>query len=109
MRFEGKSVWLGQISRDVGVRFMWQWPFTTHKIDPDVDDARDYLIEDLVRSQGIEKIGFVKGVGEAPISKQRENLTGDPYFTDGLRLVLIFTDKPVSLLNISFLDWDFPQ
>jgi len=109
MRFEGKSVWLGQISRDIGVRFMWQWPFTTHKIDPDVDEARDYLIEDLVRSQGIEKIGFVKGVGEAPISKQRENLTDDPYFTDGLRLVLIFTDKPVSLLNISFLDWDFPQ
>ena len=36
MRFEGKRVWIGQISRDIGVRFTTK-TITTHKIDADVD------------------------------------------------------------------------
>ncbi len=40
MRFQGKSVWIGQISRDIGVRFTFKtWPPVTHKIDPDIDEA----------------------------------------------------------------------
>ncbi len=49
LRFQGKPVWIGQISRDIGVRFTPKtWNLTTHKIDPDVDDARDYLLDDLM-------------------------------------------------------------
>ena len=41
LRFQGKPVWIGQISRDIGVRFTLKtWNLTTHKIDPDVDDAQ---------------------------------------------------------------------
>jgi hypothetical protein len=29
----------------------------THKIDPDVDDARYYLVQDLALSGGLVKIG----------------------------------------------------
>src|SRR5262249_27074903 len=49
LRFEGKPVWIGQISRDIGVRFTLKtWNLTTHRIDPDVDEARDYVIDDLM-------------------------------------------------------------
>ncbi len=35
---EGQQVWIGQISRDIGVRFTLKtWNLTTHKIDPDVE------------------------------------------------------------------------
>src|SRR5215471_16465730 len=35
--YEGKSVWVGQISRDIGVRFAADAPFfVTHEIEPDV-------------------------------------------------------------------------
>jgi hypothetical protein len=47
-KFRGKSIWIGQISRDIGVKFTLKSPtISTHVIDPDVDEARRYLIEDL--------------------------------------------------------------
>ena len=47
--YRGQRVWIGQISRDIGVRFSARSPFfITHRIDPEVDEARDYLIEDLL-------------------------------------------------------------
>jgi hypothetical protein len=67
MRFEGKLVWIGQISRDIGVRFTWK-TITTHKIDPEVDETRNFLIQDLWYSQGLKTFGYVKGVGAAPYS-----------------------------------------
>ena len=72
MRYQGKPVWVGQISRDIGVRFTFKtWPPVTHKIDPDVDEARVSLIEDLVISQQLAKTGWVKGVGVATRAKPR--------------------------------------
>jgi hypothetical protein len=37
----------------------------THKIDPDIDEAIYALMEDLIYSQQLAKIGWVKGVGAA--------------------------------------------
>jgi hypothetical protein len=104
-RFEGKNVWIGQISRDIGVRFTSK-TITTHKIDPDVDETRDYLIQDLWYSQGLVKFGYVKGVGEAPISDPGHNLTGDPYITDGYRAVLWVSSDPVSFTDVEYVEWE---
>jgi hypothetical protein len=108
-RFEGKPVFVGQISRDIGVRFTTKtWPPVTHKIDPDIDEARHSVIEDLLFAQTISSFGFVKGVGLATPSKPRKNLTGDPYFTDGLRAVIILDAGPTSLQQVRSLDWERP-
>jgi len=107
MRYRGKPVWVGQISRDIGVRLTWHSPtFTTHKIDPDVDEARTALTEDMAYSQNLQKIGFVRGVGAAPQGTTRQNLTTDPYYTDGCRAVLVFDRQPTSLSEIEFLQWE---
>ncbi|HEY5780956.1 MAG TPA: LssY C-terminal domain-containing protein [Lysobacter sp.] len=107
MRYQGKQVWVGQISRDIGSRLTIHSPtLTTHKIDPDVDEARSALGEDMAYSQGLTKVGYAKGVGAAPKSSPRENLTTDPYYTDGLRLVLVFDRAPTSLAEIEFLGDD---
>jgi hypothetical protein len=105
--FEGKSVWMGQISRDIGVRFTKR-TITTHKIDPNVDETREYLLENLAYSQALAKFTYVRGVGEAPISAPRGNLTGDPYFTDGYRVVLFVTSIPVDIADIETADWRIP-
>ena len=99
MRYEGSPVWIGQISRDIGVRFTRK-TITTHKIDPAVDDTREFLIEDLAYAQGLAAVGYVGGVGPAPFDEPRGNLTGDPYFTDGLRAVMWVSAKPVSISEI---------
>ena len=107
MRFEGKLVWIGQISRDIGVRFSRK-TITTHKIDPDVDETRSFLIQDLWYSQGLKKFGYVKGVGAASYDEPRGNLTGDPYFTDGLRAILWMSSQPSAFGDVGWFDWEFP-
>jgi hypothetical protein len=107
MRHEGKPVLVGQISRDIGVRFTSK-TITTHKIDPDVDETREYLLEDLAYAQRIAQFAYVAGVQAAPIDAPRGNLTGDPYFTDGLRLVMWIPDRPMALDEIEVLEWRRP-
>jgi len=78
------------VSRDIGVRFTLKaWNLTTHKIDPDVDEARDYVIDDLMAAKRASVVGYVGGVEAAPPSAPRHNLTGDPYSTDGSRALVV--------------------
>ena len=92
MRFQGKPVWVGQISRDIGSRLTIYSPYlTTHKIDPDVDEARTVLTEDMAYSQNLAAFGLVGGVGAASKDVPRRNLTRDPYYTDGFRTVLVLS------------------
>lgn len=109
MRYKGKSVWVGQISRDIGSRLTTaSSTLTTHKIDPDVDEARNALAEDMAYSQNLAKLGAARGVGVASKDAPRENLTTDPYYTDGLRLVLVFDRHTTSLAAIEFFPGDYP-
>src|SRR5262249_191397 len=68
--FEGRRVWIGQVSRDIGVRLTHQtWNLTTHKIGPDVDFDRGYLVQDLMMSGFVELYGYVNGVGATGMSR----------------------------------------
>jgi len=94
LRFHGQPVWVGQVSRDIGVRFTWRtWNLTTHRIDSDVDEARDYVMEDLFEVGRILAGGYVEGVGPCTRENSRHNLTGDPYFTDGHRAVVMISEE----------------
>ncbi len=106
-KFSGRRVWIGQVSRDIGVRLTDRtWNLTTHKIGPDVDFDRSYLLQDLLMSGYVEQYGYVQGVGAAPRTQPRTNLTGDPYFTDGLRLVVFLSSKTRALTEVTQLPWD---
>jgi hypothetical protein len=88
--FQGQPVWVGQISRDIGVR-LTRRTITTHKIDPAVDETRWYLLQDLFFSDGLSRFGFVGGVGPSRPEQARTNYTGDPYMTDGRRAIFWLT------------------
>jgi hypothetical protein len=107
--FESRRVWIGQVSRDIGVRLTDQtWNLTTHKIGPDVDFDRGYLLQDLLMSGMVGQYGFVDGVGAAPASAPRKNLTGDPYYTDGLRVVVFLSNQTAPLGETKRLPWESP-
>jgi hypothetical protein len=92
LRFQQNPVWVGQVSRDIGVRFTTKvWNLTTHRIDPDVDESRDYVVEDLLQAERVEAAGYIDGVGACHHANARRNLTGDPYFTDGKRAVILLS------------------
>ena len=105
---DGENVWVGQISRDIGVKFSSK-TFVTHKIDPVVDEARFYITLDVAASQTLRAVGFVEGVGYSTRSDPRYNYTNDPYYTDGLRAVLIMSESRQSLDKIEMLEWARPE
>lgn len=75
-------------------------------IDPDVDEARNDLAQDVVYSQFLTKLGFVKGVGRVMATRPRTTPTGGTYHTDGLRAVFLFEQRSVALSEIEFFDWE---
>jgi hypothetical protein len=80
------------VSRDIGVRFTTRaWNLTTHRIDPNVDESRDYVIEDLMVAGRVAAAGYVAGVGACGRAAPHRNLTGDPYYTDGKRAVIVLS------------------
>ena len=111
LQFHGQPVWVGAITRDIGIFSTLKSPpplFLTHKIDSDVDETRDYLVQDLFSSRRVARIGFVKGVGPSTPARPRENLTGDQMFTDGLRAVFVITGAPVGATELERFDWEHP-
>ena len=107
--FDSRRVWIGQVSRDIGVRLTDQtWNLTTHKIGPDVDFDRDYLLQDLLMSGFVERYGYISGVHAATMSAPRANLTGDPYYTDGLRVVVFLSNQTIPLSETERLPWEMP-
>ena len=98
MRYNGKPVWMGAISRDIGVEFTLKtWYMTTHKIDPNLDDSRDYLLADLMEAQRVSKYGFSENTLLKHSTLPKKNLTNDPYFTDNRRLVVELSAEDVTL------------
>jgi hypothetical protein len=106
-RFESRPVWIGQVSRDIGVKVTPKSPtLTTHIIDPEVDTTREYLFHSLIAEGFVDRFGFVKGSAAGTPSEPRMNLTGDPYHSDGLRLVVILSREPVTPDRIRSLLWE---
>jgi hypothetical protein len=101
LRYRNKPVWVGQISTPRGGRFA-DPAKTQPVIDPHTDDARNDVVQDLIYSQSLAKIGFVS------LTAPRVPEGALPYRTDGLRAVLLFTAEPVSLDEINFFEWERP-
>ena len=101
--YEGKHVWVGQISR-IMRRAVWD----KFIIEPDVDEARMFLLQDLWYAQAVLKYGFVKGTGLATMLKPRQSLHDDDYFTDGLRIVIWVSNRPISSSKVQFVPWEMP-
>ena len=83
LRYQGQSVFLVQAGRPVGGRFAAA-EGKELVLHPDVDEARDLLIQDLLYSGG---------------------LAGTTYHTDGLRAVMFFATRPLALSDVRLLDW----
>lgn len=106
-RCEGQPVWVGQVSRDIGVKITSKPPtLTTHVIDPNVDESREYLLHSLLHQEAVQWFAFVRGVGAATREQPRLNLTDDPYFTDGMRMAVRVSRTPVPPWMAANLGWN---
>jgi hypothetical protein len=106
-RFEGRPVWVGQVSRDIGIKVTPKSPtLTTHIIDPQVDTTREYLLHSLMAEGLVDRFGFVRGSAVASRDKPLLNLMDDPYFSDGMRVVIMLAPEPVPPDQVRSLLWE---
>lgn len=106
-RLEGKPVWVGQVSRDIGVKLTSKSPtLTTHVIDPNVDEARQYVLQSLLHEEAVDWFAIVRGGSAATREQPRRNLTDDPYFTDGMRMAIDISPVPVPTWKAVNLEWN---
>ncbi len=107
--FQGNPIWVGQISRDIGSKLTTKSPtLTTHKIDPDVDDARDTLVLEMISAKVLAAAGYTKGVGVRGLDSPGKNLTDDPFMTDGLRVLMFLSEEPVEYEDMRYIEWEEP-
>jgi len=108
--FRGNPIWVGQISRDIGSKLTTKSStFTTHKINPDVDDARDTLALEMISAQALAAVGYVKGAGVRSPESPGLNLTDDPFITDGLRVIMFLSEEPVGYSGLRYIEWEVPR
>jgi hypothetical protein len=77
---EGRPVWLGAASFDVGVGLSRDTGQITHHIAADVDADRDLVISDLAKAGMLVSTYQVSGIGT---TLNGRNGGGDRYYTDG--------------------------
>jgi hypothetical protein len=107
IRYRGKPVWIAQTSDRLGGRFAEEAPFeVTLPLNPYVDEARYHLAQDLAYSQALIKVGYVRGSGLDQSDHTGDTSGNQNYITDGLRVVLVFGNRPRSLAGIDFFDWE---
>jgi hypothetical protein len=72
----------------------------------DVDEARNLLIQDMMYSAGLEKLGLINGVGYASQASPRTTFNGARYHSDGLRAVMFFATRPLTFSDVQILNWE---
>lgn len=106
IRVDGAPAWVIQNKHALGRVFELGEMFLGVPLDPDVDDGRNYLLQDFWYSQSLEAFGWSK----SGIEVSRENPTMDfnnnPFFADGYRLVMWLSGETVSLMDARNVGWD---
>ena len=106
MRVEGEAVWLAQVTNFVGQRSYIEKVFYGAHLDPDVDDARSFLLQNIWYSQGLQSFARSKSGTPIPFDQPGSDFNGNPFFTDGYRVVLWLSGEPYSLLDTTLTHWD---
>ena len=92
LKYQGKPVWIGAVSRDIGVKFTTKsWNLMTHAIDPDIDESAIYTLSDLMYWNRLEKYGLVGGLVASTREQPSYNTQGASYYTSGKRVVLLLS------------------
>jgi hypothetical protein len=98
-------VFVGQVSHELqsatGKR-----GFKNYRLDPEIDSARLYLMQNFWYTQSLAAMAVVGGVPSSTIDAPSRNFAGADYFTDGKRVVLFLSDKPVGMDETDLLQWE---
>lgn len=106
-RVDGKAVWFGQTRHAIGRRYEIGELFLGVKLDPDMTEGRDYLLQDLWYGQALQHWAWSASGAAVPSDAPRLDFSGNPWFMrDEYRLVMWLSGKPIALKNAMPIYWD---
>ena len=89
---DGRPMWMGGATHDIGVELSHTTAEVTHRIARDVDAERDLLITDLTKANHVLGTRWIAGFHD---QLQGRNGGGDPWHTDGrLPVVTLIPARP---------------
>ena len=106
LRTDGKAVWVAQIKHAIGRRYQINEIFFGSAQDPDVDDGRNFLLQNLWYSQTLEAVAYSKSGKVVPLENPTTDFNDNPFFTDGIRIVMWLSGDPVALQDTRRIPWD---
>ena len=109
LRADGKAVWMGQIKHAIGQRYKINEIFFGAAQDPDVDDGRNFLLQNLWYSQSISVVAYTQTGKVVPMENPQLDFNNNPFFSDGLRIVMWLSGEPVALQEVRNLQWSEPS
>jgi hypothetical protein len=108
MRLQGKPIWMAQITHFIGRKTQLETAFFGTLIDPNIDDGRDYFLQNVWYAQSLDQMAWLKVAEAVSIENARQDFNDSEYFSDGYIVVTWLSGEPVSLLDTRNLDWDSP-
>ena len=108
MRVDGKPVWMAQVTHFIGQSTQLEQVLFGTRIDPDIDDGRNYFMQNMWYSQSLEQLAWLAAGKANSVENTRVDFNGSEYFTDGFLIVAWLSGVPVSLLETTNADWDDP-
>jgi hypothetical protein len=91
---DGSTVWIGAGTHDIGFDRDERNNGLTHRIDPDTDMERDYIVETLKQTGAVVRTGYVSP--RDTITKAK-TATGEEFFTDGRIVIVWLRPAPVTV------------
>lgn len=108
LRVDGKSVWMAQVSHFIGQKTQLEHFIYGARIDPNIDDGRNYLMQNMWYAQSLEQSAWLAINKAISIENTQTAFNNSEYFTDGYINVAWLSGRPVSLIETKRLDWDNP-
>jgi hypothetical protein len=105
LSYRGRPVLLAQVGRPVGGRFVDNEKDAL-QAHPDVDEARNLFLQDMLYSGGLARFGFVGAAERVGDATPRPGAPAAGYPADGLRVVMMFVPRPLALSDVELLDWE---
>jgi len=104
IRLDGKPVWLAQVSHFIGQRTRLEQVIFGARLDPNIDEGRDFFLQNMWYSQSLKKFALLEAGEEIPVEKALRDFNGTEYFTDGVLLMTWLSGVPISLIETKFID-----
>lgn len=106
-RLDGEDVWTCLITHFIGQRTRLEEALMGARFDPDMDDGRNFILQNIWYSQSLRQSGWVDGGDPSTSGQPRQDFNGAHYYTDGFRSVMWLSGDTVSLYETEFIEWDY--